>query len=232
MKKTIFTIVFLLLFFIALFLTSCRESDHHESDNGGNSGNDYGDNSGNGSNNDWYTPSSPVSIITRTYLTKQKQGEQLSTDKFYEGEDVFLRLVLQATNSANTTQNVSLTITIENATYLDAYNEETGNVAKVSVSIGAQVNAISDFMFSKLNIEAIWIPREVTSIGKNAFAGCSKFQGLTCNHTTPPTLGAGAFNECINFGYISVLEGSEAAFKAALGWSDYADKIRTWKPQE
>ena len=111
-------------------------------------------------------------------------------------------------------------------------NEETGNVASVSVSIGAQVNAISDFMFSKLNIEAIWIPREVTSIGKNAFAGCSKFQGLTCNHTTPPTLGAGAFNECINFGYISVLEGSEAAFKAALGWSDYADKIRTWKPQE
>jgi hypothetical protein len=87
-------------------------------------------------------------------------------------------------------------------------------------------------MFSKLNIEAIWIPREVTSIGKSAFAGCSKFVGLTCNHTTPPTLGAGAFNECVKFGYISVLEGSEAAFKAAPGWSDYASKLRTWKPKD
>ena len=111
-------------------------------------------------------------------------------------------------------------------------NEETGNVAKVSVSIGAQVNAISDFMFSKLNIETIWIPREVTSIGKNAFAGCSKFVGLTCNHTTPPTLGAGAFDECVNFGYISVLEEAKDDFEAAPGWSDHASKLRTWKPQE
>ena len=111
-------------------------------------------------------------------------------------------------------------------------NEETGNVASVSVSIGAQVNAISDFMFSKLNIEAIWIPREVTSIGKSAFAGCSRFLGLTCNHSTPPTLGAGAFSECVKFGYISVLEEAADVFKDAPGWSEYADKIRTWKPQE
>ena len=109
-------------------------------------------------------------------------------------------------------------------------NEETGNVTSVSVSIGAQVNAISDFMFSKLNIEAIWIPREVTSIGKSAFAGCSKFVGLTCNHTTPPTLGAGAFDECVKFGYISVLEEAKTAFEKAPGWSDHASKLTTWKP--
>jgi hypothetical protein len=45
-------------------------------------------------------------------------------------------------------------------------------------------------------------------------------------------LGAGAFDECVKFGYISVLEEAKAAFEAAPGWSDYASKIRTWKPQE
>lgn len=117
-------------------------------------------------------------------------------------------------------------------------NKRTNDVATVSVNIGAKLNAISDFMFSKLNIKQIWIPREVISIGNSAFANCAKFDGLTCNHTTPPTLGTNAFLNCgcdtsINgIRYISVIKGAKAAFVNAPGWSNYASIITEWTPSE
>lgn len=109
-------------------------------------------------------------------------------------------------------------------------NECTGDVAQVSVNIGAKLNAISDFMFSELNIVQIWIPREVTSIGKSAFADCAKFVGLTCNHTDPPTLGEDAFEDCGSIRYINVIKGAKAAFEEAPGWSAYKSIITEWTP--
>ena len=97
----------------------------------------------------------------------------------------------------------------------------------VTVNIGAKVNAISDYMFSGLNIVNIWVPREVTSIGNYAFAK-SSLQTLTCNHSTPPTLGTGVFDDCLT--NLSVVKGSKQAFIDA-GWSSYYENIYEWEPK-
>ena len=116
--------------------------------------------------------------------------------------------------------------------YMDGMGEQPDYITKVN--LGPNVKEISDWMFAGAKVELIWIPREITKIGKEAFYKCRKLKGLTCNHITPPTLGEDAFDgtkfEEENAAYIAVLKGSEEAFKQAPGWSEYADKIRTWEP--
>ena len=94
-----------------------------------------------------------------------------------------------------------------------------------TVNIGAQVNSIPPYTFAAAGFTAIWVPREVTSIGDYAFAG-SSLQTLTCNHSTPPTLGTGVFDDCLTS--ISVVQGSMQAFIDA-GWSNYGI-IYEWVP--
>lgn len=94
-----------------------------------------------------------------------------------------------------------------------------------TVNIGAQVNSIPPYTFAGAGFTAIWVPREVTSIGDYAFAG-SSLQTLTCNHSTPPTLGTGVFDDCLTS--ISVVQGSKQAFIDA-GWSSYGT-IYEWVP--
>lgn len=126
----------------------------------------------------------------------------------------------------------NISYTLANAGTVNGKDEGlfSGKSTLTKVNIGAQVKSIPPYTFAGSGFTAIWIPREVTSIGNNAFEGCSNFLGLTCNHSTPPTLGTNAFENCGKFYYISVLEGSENAFKTAPGWSEHASKIRTWKP--
>ena len=102
----------------------------------------------------------------------------------------------------------------------------------VNVTLGPNVKTIWPWMFAGTrNLKYIWIPREITSIGEGAFWWCPHLKSLTCNHTTPPTLGEKVFDWCSELSYIIVLEESEEAFKTAPGWSDYASMIRTWKAE-
>ena len=123
---------------------------------------------------------------------------------------------------------------------LDAWDEGIfahdgyGETAKydVNVTLGPNVKTIWPWMFAGVrNLKNIWIPREITSIGEGAFWSCPHLKSLTCNHTTPPTLGEDVFDWCYALSYIIVLEESEEAFKTAPGWSDYASMIRTWKAE-
>lgn len=91
----------------------------------------------------------------------------------------------------------------------------------VKLDIGPQVTTISDYMFSLLCVQYVYFYPAITSIGKYAFNGCSVFEGLSCHHTTPPTLGASAFEGCDRMWYIRVPKDSMSAFKSAPGWKDY-----------
>ena len=103
-----------------------------------------------------------------------------------------------------------------------------------TVTLQGNVKTISDYMFSGLNIKTIWIPREVTTIGKSAFENCSKLYGVTLAHSTPPTLGVDAFDGTLlqdkdENRWIALEVGTEAnikAFKEAENWSEYADIIK------
>ena len=111
----------------------------------------------------------------------------------------------------------------------DGYGTEEYDV---NITLGPNVKTIWPWMFAGTrNLKHIWIPREITSIGEGAFWWCPHLESLTCNHTTPPTLGEDVFDWCYVLSYIVVLEESAEAFKTAPGWSEYAEMIRTWKAE-
>lgn len=122
-------------------------------------------------------------------------------------------------------RNISYTLANNGA--VDGNDEGlfSGKSTLTNVNIGAQVNSIPPYTFAGAGFTAIWVPREVTSIGDYAFAG-SSLQTLTCNHSTPPTLGTNVFEDCLSS--IRVVQGSKQAFEAA-GWSSYGN-ISEWVP--
>ena len=74
------------------------------------------------------------------------------------------------------------------------------------------------------SLTSIVIPEGVTSIGGKAFEYCTTLSKIECKSQTPPTAGKDMFKETNNFP-IYVPNESVEAYKAAPGWSDYADRI-------
>lgn len=87
------------------------------------------------------------------------------------------------------------------------------------------VMAIGDKAFKHCSgLTSITIPESVTAIGQGAFAGCTNLCFLIINNPTPVTLGEDALDNttCTIF----VPAESVDDYKAAEGWSTYADRIQ------
>ena len=120
---------------------------------------------------------------------------------------------------------------------------------KVTVTLQGNVKTISDYMFAGVQMETIWIPREVETICKGAFYYCSRLHGMTLAHSgTYPSLieddnksdGGGAFKWTLlndpdlnnNDRWIALEDGSDEnirKFKGAPNWSYYAYIIQPQK---
>ncbi|MBR0240387.1 MAG: leucine-rich repeat protein, partial [Bacteroidales bacterium] len=74
------------------------------------------------------------------------------------------------------------------------------------------------------SLTSVVIPDSVTSIGPRAFAYCTTLSKIECKSQTPPTAGKDMFEDTNNCP-IYVPNESVEAYKAAPGWSDYADRI-------
>lgn len=74
-------------------------------------------------------------------------------------------------------------------------------------------------------LPSITIPASIESINGYAFSGCKSLSTVTVLAATPPTLGSGVFDGCAALAHIDVPAESVAAYKAAPGWSAYADII-------
>ena len=96
-----------------------------------------------------------------------------------------------------------------------------------SINIPSGVTSIGSYAFNGCkNLTSIDIPDSVTSIGENAFNGCYGTTIITVRASTPPTLSnSNAFNST-GLCPICVPSGSVDAYKAASGWSGYADRIQ------
>ena len=79
----------------------------------------------------------------------------------------------------------------------------------------------SAFAYS-INLPSITIPEGVTTIGSDAFRDCYYLSEITCEATTPPVVGSGAFDGVPkdNFSLV-VPEQSVALYQTATGWSDF-----------
>ena len=94
-----------------------------------------------------------------------------------------------------------------------------------TITIPSSVTSIgSSAFYNCTNLTTINIPDGVTSIGTRAFYGCDSLTSITVKATTPPSLGSSDVIPS-NVTNIYVPAGSVNAYKAATGWSDYADKI-------
>ena len=120
---------------------------------------------------------------------------------------------------------------------------------KVTVTLQGNVKTISDYMFAGVQMETIWIPREVETICKGAFYYCSRLYGMTLAHSgTFPTLieddvtsdGGGAFKWTLlndpdlnlNERWIALEDGSDENVKKLKGssnWSYYFYIIQAQK---
>lgn len=95
-----------------------------------------------------------------------------------------------------------------------------------SVTIPDSVTSIGDYAFQVCPLTSVDIPASVTSIGTQAFNGCSVLTSVTVRATTPPTAGNSLFSYTPSSLVIYVPSESVEAYKAASGWSYYANQIQ------
>ena len=93
-----------------------------------------------------------------------------------------------------------------------------------SVTIPDRVTSIDNSAFQNCSsLTSVNIPDRVTSIGNSAFYKCSSLIQLILFPSTPTTLGPDAIPTTIE--KIIVPKSAINAYKAATGWSQYANKI-------
>lgn len=111
------------------------------------------------------------------------------------------------------------------------YNYTNNNIFSYCLSaneieISSTVTSITVAEFSYcVSIKRVTIPASVASIGINAFTYCSSLSEVHILATTPPALGANAFNGLPSDFIIYVPVGTGDTYKAAAGWSAYSDHI-------
>ena len=137
-----------------------------------------------------------------------------------------------STGLTSVTLSNSLT-QISDGLFDECHNLSTinSNVAGV-FNLPPNITSIGKWAFLMNNPTSVIIPSGVTVIGASAFMGCDSLTGVTCLAITPPTMiyddyydTYGQFavtNSCP----IYVPAASVNAYKSAIGWSEYADRIQ------
>lgn len=78
---------------------------------------------------------------------------------------------------------------------------------------------------------SIEIPNSVTSIGSNAFSGCTGLTSITVLSTTPVSINSSTFNNTANV-TLYVPKGSKAAYEAADYWKEFKEIVEIGVPIE
>jgi hypothetical protein len=95
---------------------------------------------------------------------------------------------------------------------------------EIEISSTGTSITVAEFSYC-VSIKRVTIPASVASIGINAFIYCSSLSEVHTLATTPPALGTNAFNGLPSDFIIYVPVWYGDTYKAAEGWSTYADHI-------
>lgn len=115
-------------------------------------------------------------------------------------------------------------VTIPNSVTSIGISALRGCSGLISITIGNGVTSIGESAFLDCTgLTSVTIGNGVTSIDTFAFEGCDKLKIIRISATTPPTLSSSVIPTTIE--KIIVPKSAINAYKAATGWSTYADKI-------
>lgn len=96
----------------------------------------------------------------------------------------------------------------------------------VRIILSTNFTFISNYAFYyNYSLENITIPSLVATIGTSAFQNCLSLTEIHCLPTSPPTLSTSVFSGLPSDFIIYVPVGTAETYKAAAGWSTYADHI-------
>ena len=100
----------------------------------------------------------------------------------------------------------------------------SGKQGSYTYIIGKNVTRIEDYAFqNSTGMTAIFMQTNVTNIGEGAFQGCTGLTSITCQAVTPPACGDNCFENVDKNIPVYVPSESIEAYKAAPGWSDFAN---------
>jgi hypothetical protein len=128
-------------------------------------------------------------------------------------------LGLNATSSLNGVANELNKIKINRLPYLlrneiiELYENDFGDGEKI----------LEHAFYKCTSLKNVTIPESITSIGADAFYGCTNLVDIYFEKTTPPTLGNS--RAIPSYTTIHVPIGSGSAYKSATNWSEHARRI-------
>lgn len=163
----------------------------------------------------------PLKIISTKEVVRN--GEVI-VEASYRNELKKMYFILMSPNTAVVTRATDFDPKLVNRKY---YGKEVIPSEFTHYAQTYQVVGIKSYAFNYSDkLKSIVIPQTVTTIGEDAFIGCSILESITCKAKTPPEirdLFAGYMSQY--FQEIRVPQSSVDAYKNALGWSSYADYI-------
>ena len=96
--------------------------------------------------------------------------------------------------------------------------------AEIDIPEGVTGIGTSSFYYC-VSLKKVTLPTTITSIYATVFRSCSSLNELHIKATEPPTLGSNTFQDVPSDFIIYVPVGTGDTYKAAAGWSTYADHI-------
>lgn len=155
-----------------------------------------------------------VSCETNTFVFCTK----LQNITFGGLSDIPQGFLLNATNVTS--------ISIPNGITVIPQNFARNGYSLASITIPNNLTSIkSDAFYYCISLTSVIIPSTVNEIGSTAFASCNSLDIVHIQATTPPTLGSSTFSNLPSDYIIYVPAGYGETYKAAAGWSAYADHI-------
>ena len=96
----------------------------------------------------------------------------------------------------------------------------------LSFTLPEGITTVAEYIcFNCKSLTSLTLPSTTANVGYRAFSYCEKLTEIHCKATTPPTLEQYAFEDVVTGRKIYVPQNSIEAYKAADGWSDFADQI-------
>lgn len=154
------------------------------------------------------------------HITSAKigNGYELLWNGVFQGGDEFTGITIP--NSVREIGPYTFEYTaIENAIIPDS-------VTTLTVSVPGYPSTGDGIFNNCVSLTSVTFGSGLTEIHRFTLQGCSALTEVTMRRATPPTISASLFADCINLQRIYVPANSVNAYKAASGWSQYANIIQ------